>query len=1064
MNLIRTSIERPTAVVAAVLMVVIFGLLALQRIPIQLTPDVRKPVITVTTYWGGGSPVEVEREIINRQEEVLKGVEGVSRVESQSQDGRGILTLEFEINNDMNKALLMVSNRLNQISGYPEEANEPLLSTSGLEDNPIAWFIIERLPGNTRALESYGDFIEDIIQDRVERVNGVSGTNVYGGSEGEMRITVDPDKLARYRLTVPDVVSALRAANASLSAGDIEEGKRRYIVRTEGELASVKEIRSVVLTSATPDQNGGIGRVTVNDIADVRFTYKEPRAKLRFLGNDALAFNAVRSTGANVIETMEGIYEAIDDLNAFAVPNAGLTLEQVYDETIYINSAISLVQQNIYVGGTFAVLVLIAFLRSFRATLIISMAIPVSVIASFVAMAAMGRSINVISLAGIAFAVGMVVDAAIVVLENIYRHRENGLSARKSALQGAEQVWSAVLVSALTTVLVFVPILIMQLEAGQLFRDIAVAISVAVLMSLLVSVTMIPALSNYLLRTTRPASSRIRVPVLDTIAGGFAKLFLGYTKRIIRNRFASAIVVIGLVVTTTTSSYFFLPKLEYLPEGNRNLIFGVMLPPPGYNLETMTNMAIKIEDKVRHLWSSLTGPISEPGQPPKIGNFFFVALPNIAFFGAGAVDRTRVAELIPVLSATLYDEPGTYGFFNQPSLFSREIGGARTVSLDISGSNLEAVMGVAQKAAGIVGGLFPRTEGNQMRPKPGLELGNPEIRLYPNRVSLADNRINAVALGQSIDAFNDGLRVTEVTIDGRRVDLTLRGLEDKIDRTQGLANLPVVTADGRILPVSSLANIELTAGPTEVRHLERQRTVTLQIMPAPTIPLEQAINMVQSQVINKMSDEGLPTGVNLGLSGTADQLSQTFDAMILNLIVAIVIVYLLMAVLFESFLYPAIIMLAVPPATAGAVLGLGLLNLLYFQPLDMLTLLGFTILVGIVVNNAILLVHQTLYNIRVASMDIRNAIYEATRNRLRPIFMSTLTSVCGMLPLVLVPGAGSELYRGLGSVVIGGLSLSAILTLLMVPPLMAIFVSKGEAVRAAGRASAEPSLANSTAE
>ena len=1064
MNLIRTSIERPTAVVAAVLMVVIFGLLSLQRIPIQLTPDVRKPVITITTYWGGGSPVEVEREIINRQEEVLKGVEGVSRVESQSQDGRGILTLEFEINNDMNKALLMVSNRLNQISGYPEEANEPLLSTSGLEDNPIAWFIIERLPGNTRALESYGDFIEDVLLDRVERVNGVAGTNVYGGSEGEMRITVDPDKLARYRLTVSAVVSALRAANASLSAGDIEEGKRRYIVRTEGELTSVKEIRSVVLKSTAPDQNGGIGRVTVNDVADVRFTYKEPRAKLRFLGNDALAFNAVRSTGANVIETMEGIYEAIDDLNTSAVPNAGLTLEQVYDETIYINSAISLVQQNIYVGGTFAVLVLIAFLRSFRATLIISMAIPVSVIASFVAMAAMGRSINVISLAGIAFAVGMVVDAAIVVLENIYRHRENGLSARKSALQGAEQVWSAVLVSALTTVLVFIPILIMQLEAGQLFRDIAVAISVAVLMSLLVSVTMIPALSNYLLRTTHPASSRIRIPVLDSIAGGFAKFFLGYTKRIIRNRFASAIVVISLVITTTTSSYFFLPKLEYLPEGNRNLIFGVMLPPPGYNLETMTNMAIKIEDKVRHLWSSLTGPISEPGQPPKIGNFFFVALPNIAFFGAGAVDRTRVAELIPVLSATLYDEPGTYGFFNQPSLFSREIGGARTVSLDISGSNLEAVMGVAQKAAGVVGVLFPRTEGNQMRPKPGLELGNPEIRLYPNRVSLADNKIDAVALGQSIDAFNDGLRVTEVTIDGRRVDLTLRGLEDKIDRTQGLANLPVVTADGRILPVSSLANIVLTAGPTEVRHLERQRTVTLQIMPAPTIPLEQAINMVQSQVINKLSDEGLPVGVTLELSGTADQLSQTFDAMMLNLIVAIVIVYLLMAVLFESFLYPAIIMLSVPPATAGAVLGLGLLNLLYFQPLDMLTLLGFTILVGIVVNNAILLVHQTLYNIRVASMDVHDAIYEATRNRLRPIFMSTLTSVCGMLPLVLVPGAGSELYRGLGSVVIGGLSLSAILTLLLVPPLMAIFVSKSEAARAARAADLETSLASVTAE
>ncbi|SVD65011.1 uncharacterized protein METZ01_LOCUS417865, partial [marine metagenome] len=271
---------------------------------------------------------------------------------------------------------------------------------------------------------------------RLERVTGVSRTNVYGGSENEMRIIVDPDKLARHRLTVPMLLSALRLANASISAGDIDEGKRRYIVRTEGELRTVEQIRNVVLTSSDTETRGGIGRVTIGDVADVRFTFKEPRAKIRFLGEEAIAINAVRATGANVIETMDGVYQAIEDLNSYAVPQAGLTISQVYDETIYISSAISLVQQNIYVGGTFAVLILLAFLRSFRATLIISMAIPVSVVASFVAMAAMGRSINVISLAGIAFAVGMVVDAAIVVLENIFRHRENGLQAPEAALQG----------------------------------------------------------------------------------------------------------------------------------------------------------------------------------------------------------------------------------------------------------------------------------------------------------------------------------------------------------------------------------------------------------------------------------------------------------------------------------------------------------------------------------------------------------------------------------------------------------------------------------------------------
>jgi len=1059
MNLIRLSIERPTAVVAGVLMVIIFGVLALQRIPVQLTPDVRKPVLSVTTYWAGGAPAEVEREIVNRQEEELKGVEGLARMESSSQNGRGEITLEFDIGTNMDRSLLLVSNRLNQISGYPAEANEPTLDTAGLDDNPIAWFILTRTEGNERPIESYGDFVEDVIQDRLERVPGVSRTNVYGGSAREMRIIVDPEKMARYRLTVPDVVDSLRAANTSISAGEVEEGKRRYAVRFEGEFEAVDQVREVVLTSEEDRVSGRIGRVTVGDIAEVRFTHKKPRAVIRFLGEDSIAVNAIRSTGANVISTMDGISEAIAELSERTLPEAGLKFVQVYDETDYIKSAIALVRQNIWVGGSMAAILLLLFLRSFRATAIISLAIPISVVASFVAMAAMGRTINVISLAGIAFAVGMVVDAAIVVLENIYRLREQGLSASEAAYQGTRQVWSAVMVSALTTVLVFVPILIMELEAGQLFRDIAVAISVAVLASLLVSVTVIPALSKRLLRDARPAESRLRLPVVDPLARAFAAAILGYARAIIRNRFASIVVVAVLVVGTGVASFAFLPKLEYLPEGNRNLIFGIMLPPPGYNLGTMTEIAGRIEAQVRPLWASETGPESEPGEPPKIKNYFFVALPGRTFFGASAMDGSRVAELIPVLSRSLYGEPGTFGFFSQPSLFSRSLGGGRTISLDISGPDLEDVVITAQNAFALVGAVLPRADGHQVQPKPGLEMGTPELRVIPDRVRLADNRVTARALAQSIDAFNSGLRVAEITVDGRRIDLTLQGPEDKIDRTQGIGSLPVVTPGGHILPVSSLAEVRVTTGPTQVRHLERERTVTLEIKPAPGLALEEAIDLVQTGVIDKLAAQGLPAGVKLRMSGTADQLTKTFDAMMINLVISVILVYLLMAVLFESFVFPFIILLSVPLATASGVMGLGILNLFYFQALDMLTLLGFIILVGIVVNNAILLVHQTLFHVRQEAMAVEAAIVEATRNRLRPIFMSTLTSVFGMMPLVWFPGAGSELYRGLGSVVVGGLSLSAILTLLIIPPLLGIFLTRHAPAAAVAGAPAEAKAA-----
>ncbi|MEM1200426.1 MAG: efflux RND transporter permease subunit, partial [Pseudomonadota bacterium] len=493
MNIIKTSIERPIAVVAAVLMTVLLGWLALQTIPIQLTPDVNRPVITINTEWLGAAPAEVEREITNRQEEELKGINGLASSESSSRRNSARVTLEFEVGTNMDRALLLVANRLDRVSGYPEEVEEPTLSLAGAEDNAIAWFYMTRQDGNERPIHEYGQFLKDVVQERIERVQGVSEVTAYGGSDPELQIVVEPATLASYGLTVTEMVQSLRRANAALSAGDVDEGKRRYVVRTEAELNTVEAIKSVVLRSERDESTGRVGRVTVADVAEVKLDYKDPTSLIRQKGYSAIAFNAKRETGANVIETMEGIRQAVKELNAGPIPQAGLTLQQVYDETDYISSAVNLVRQNIWYGGTLAAVVLLIFLRSWRATLIVSIAIPVSVIGSFVAMAALGRSLNVISLAGLAFAVGMVVDAAIVVLENIYRHRERGMSAAKAAYEGARQVWGAVFVSALTTVMVFIPILVMELEVGQLFRDIAVAISVSVMLSLLVSITVLPA-------------------------------------------------------------------------------------------------------------------------------------------------------------------------------------------------------------------------------------------------------------------------------------------------------------------------------------------------------------------------------------------------------------------------------------------------------------------------------------------------------------------------------------------------------------------------------------------
>ncbi len=1061
MNLIRLAIERPTAVIAAVLMIVMFGLVALRTIPIQLSPDVNRPVITVTTSWPGAAPAEVEREILNRQEEEMAGLEGLHSITGRAQPGRSRLTLEFNVDANMDRALLLVSNRLNRVNGYPDEASEPTLDTAGSEDHAIAWFIVTRTEGNQRPIHEFGDFIEDVIKDRIERVPGVSRVNVYGGSKREIQITTEPRLLARYGLTVSAVTRALRQGNASMTAGDINEGKRRYVTRIEGQLNTLDAIRAVVLRSYEDPRSGRLARVTLSDIAQVEFGYKDATSSIRMLGQPAIAFNALRETGANVIEIMRGIGEAVDELNAAAVPNAGLKLRQVYKETVYINAAIDLVRQNIWIGGSLAIVILLLFLRSLRATFIISIAIPVSVIGAFVAMAALGRSINVISLAGLAFAVGMVVDAAIVVLENIYRHREAGRPAGEAAYLGAKQVWGAVLVSALTTVVVFIPILVMKLEVGQLFRDIAVAISVSVLLSLVVSITVIPALSSRVFRGQRQADgseafSRLPLPGIDQLARGFVLLVMASIRGIVRNRFLSFSVVAAVTAAAITGAWLYLPKLEYLPEGNRNLVFGIIIPPPGYNLATTTEIAKDIEDEIRPHWANVSGPESAPGEPPKIDRFFFVARPSTTFLGAVSVDPQRAAELIPLLRKAVFREPGTFGFISQPSIFGRGIGGGRKIQLDISGQDLDDILSVATRAADKVMKHLPLSEGHQFRPNPGLELGAPEVRIIPNRLRLSDNGITARELGETIDAFNDGLRVAEVTVGSKRLDLVLRGPKKNVTETQGIAALPVVTSSGRIVPAGSLADIVITAGPTEIRHRERFRTVTLEIRPAAGVPLEAALDTLRDNVIGPLRAEGLPPGIKIGLSGTADKLTQTWRAMQWQLALSLAIVYLVMAVLFESFVYPLIILLSVPLAAAGGVAGLVALNSYQFQPLDMLTLLGFVILIGIVVNNAILLVHQTLYHLREEGMAAIEAILEATRNRIRPIFMSTLTSVCGMLPLVVSPGAGSELYRGLGSVVVGGLALSAVLTLLVVPPMLAMLLGPIEGRKRRAAAAHDP--------
>ena len=1052
MKLVHESIRFPVTTAVGVLLLMLFGLLALARIPVQLVPTVEEPQVTVTTIWPGASPQEVEREIVDEQEEQLKSLENLRRMESTSNDSSGSITLTFQTGTDLDTALLRVSNRLQQVPTYPPDAERPVLTTVGPGDNAVAWYEFGPLEEPKDGYEPYQgdistlyDLVDNLIKPELERVAGVAGTEIYGGREREMHVLIDPEKLAGRQVTVTGLLAALDRENRNVSGGGFDEGKRRYTVRTVGEYASPEEIEDVVVAV-----RGGVP-VYVRDIARTELGYERWDGRVFGEGEARLAISVQRETGANVLDTMAAIRQTADRLNRELLTPRGLRMSLNYDETDYITSAIDLVRQSLLLGALFAGLVLLFFLRSASSTLIVMVAIPISIVGTFLMMLAFGRTVNVISLAGMAFAVGMVVDNSIVVLENIYRHRQMGKSRFDAAYGGASEVWGAVLASTATTVAVFLPVVFIQEEAGQLFRDIAIAISCGVALSLLVSITVIPSLSAKILG----AASR------DDQERGFHGLWggVGLARRvndffarmidwICRSVFRRVVVVLGFTGAAAGLSMALLPPMEYLPLGNQNFVFGLISPPPGYNVDELTRLQDPFVESLSEYWQGSDAETAElPGGG--IRNIFFVLSQQFTFIGAQARDPMRVKELIGPFSEVSSQIPGMIAFFTQASIFQRGLGRGRNVEIDLTGPQLDPLLALAGQVFVESRQLLP---GAQVRPIPFLDLGSPEVQVVPKRRRAADLGLSSRDIGVAVSSIVDGIKASEYRYEGRKIDLEVIGENGDL-RPETLAQLPLATPDGRLVTLGSLADVEITNGPTQIRRLERERAITIAVTPREDMALQDAMEAIEREILDPLREEGrLGVLYRARLAGSADKLTEAADVLQWNFILAIVITYLLMSALFENFLYPLVILFSVPLAALGGVLGLAVLNLFMFQALDVLTMLGFIILVGTVVNNAILIVHQTLNHQREEGMAPRDAIREATRIRVRPIFMSVMTSACGMLPLVLFPGAGSELYRGLGSVVVGGLLVSTVFTLVLVPSLLSLVLDAYEAtkVRLAG--------------
>ena len=1098
MNLIEASVANPVKVAVGVLLVTLFGSLALVTMPIQLTPEVQIPTISVEARWLGASPQEIEREIVQPLEEQLRTVEGLVKLSSDSSDSMGTVELEFAIGTNMDQALVKTNTRIQQVRDWPIDADRPVIRTASTNDRPIAWLILGQAVPEPAALEkakighpalaaeldrvlaartpdlalyrlrrlvaahpeldsikppdidveAMRRMAEDDIESRLERIDGISAADLVGGRADELQVIVDPQLLAARQLTIDDLRLALANQNKDTSGGDFWEGKRRYVVRTLGQFRSPEQVEGVIITRREGKP------VYVRDVARVQLGTKKPSGVVRRFGARNIAVKITREQGANVLETMRRLRQVTDDIDRNLLGKRGLSLTLVYDETDYINSAIGLVKDNIVVGGLLTVATLLVFLRNIRSTLIVALAIPVSIVGTFLALSLFGRTLNVISLAGMAFAVGMLVDNAVVVLENIFTRWSDGADARTAAIRGTSEVWGAVLASTLTTVAVFLPVLFVQEEAGQLFGDIALAISAAVGLSLVVSVLVVPVAAALLLGGSH---ARGAVAAAGDAAAGhgrrrdpfswfghaFVEAVVGLDRFLLAGPWRQAVASLAIVTTAVAATWIMLPKVEYLPEGNRNLVFGILLPPPGYNLDELLRMGDLVEERLLPYWDVDPGtPEAAALDTPILGDFFFVASGRSVFIGLRALDPLAASKLVPLIRRVSGGLPGTFAVAKQSSLFEQGIGGGRTIDVEITGPDLVKLVALGTQ---VMGRLAEATPGSQNLPKPSLDLSSPEVQLVPRLEQAADMRLDTRQLGYMVDCLVDGGYATDYYLENDRIDLVIKGDERFVKRTQDLRTLPVITPGGQLVPLESVAEVrEYSSGPEQILHRERERAITVQVSPPPQMPLEEAQERIQQLVVAPLVASGaLEGGYAINLGGTADKLRATWKALWFNLALAGLITYLLMAALFESWFYPAVIIAAVPLGGVGGLLGLALLNLLggpfgVFQTLDVLTMLGFVILIGTVVNNPILIVDQALQLVRQRGSAANDAIIEAVRSRIRPIFMTTMTTVLGLLPLVLFPGAGSELYRGLGAVLLGGLLVSTVVTLVLVPLLLGL--------------------------
>lgn len=1016
MKLIEASLKNPIAVGMAVVLIAVLGLMSLRELPLQLFPDIDRPQISIQTNWRAASPEEVEAELLEPQEQVLQGVPGLEELDGNAAAGGSNINLTFAIGTDMKNALVEVIGRLNRVRSIPKDADRPVVQMGGNNggaNGTLSWFFVQLLPGSSGKIEDYRRLIENTVKPRIESVPGVAQVVVFAGPPDEVRITVDMAKAASLGVSISDI--ATRAAAATdVSGGQVDIGRQQYQLRYTGRYPP-EQLGALVLSSKADKT------VRLSDVASIEVRPPRRQSYTYQNGNPAIGLQVDKVSGANVLQTLTAVKQVVAELRDGPLKAKGLGIEQSFDSSLFINRAVHLLSENLIVGALLSLLCVWWFMRDIRATILIAASIPICLLATFTVLQLTGHTLNVISLAGLAFAVGMVVEGAIVVSGNILRLKESGVTPHEAALAGTQQVVGALIASTITTIAVFLPVVFLRDVEGQIFSDLALTISIAVAISVIVAITALPAAAGWL--------------KAKKLKSGYGDGWPWLTDKIMAwtdTRPKQLGWVFALLLLPLASTFVFMPRLDYLPPVKRAAIDANFNFPPGMPPDVINREIVpKILERMK--------PYMDGSKTPQLKNWYVNVFSNGGgSIGARVVDDARIGDLERVVRDEItVGFPDTRVFTEEGNLFGGfgGFGGsARAVSIHLQGEDAAQLYQVADAGRKLLEAKFPGANVQSFPPTDAAQL---ELRAAPDDRRIAEAGWDRVALGDIVRTLGDGAWLGEYFNGDQRVPVILRA---SVGQTpEELAQTPLVAPNGKVVTVGEMVRLETSLGPSQIRRLDHRRTVTLTMDPPATLALETALATIERDVLPTLRNR-FPDGT-IRLAGSADRLGRIVGTIGKNFLLALFVLGLLLAAMFKSLRYALIVVLTVPLALIGGMLGLRVLGLFSFQPLDLLSMIGFIMMVGVVVNHAILLVDLTRHA-QANGAELSEAIRLSLNQRLRAILASTLTGALGALPMAVNPGPGSVIYRGLAAVNVGGVVISLIFSLLLLPSLMRLFFER----------------------